>query len=329
MVGNELIHRRNILLFGLMGAFYFIQVTINIVLEGLTSVFPPVFLFILLGIILISLILKKVEPKVTMYVMIISMYIYLYFLLNDSPYLVNYLFMWLGLPLSAIYQNYKVVLIALIGSMILNYYSFFYLHQEIFPNVVKEDFVYLVLFGVFTAIFLLSFVHITLMLWKEVNEKNAKLQELAYYDYLTGAANRLLLKREFELLKETDARSIGLLFLDMNDFKSINDTYGHDVGDQLLAQVVSRVRDELQRTDLLCRLGGDEFVILISNPDNLIIRNLIDQIHHIMDKPFLIYDQTVQVSSSIGWSYTTDVCHADLEDMIKEADGDMYLAKAR
>ncbi len=151
MIDNELIHRRNILLFNLMVAFFFIQVTINIAIEGLASVFPPAFLFISVGILLLTMILKKVYPRVIMYVMITCTYIYFYFLLIDSPYLVNYLFMWLGLPLSAIYQSSRVVLLAFTGSMILNYYSFFYLHEDIFPNVVKGDFVYLVLFGVFST----------------------------------------------------------------------------------------------------------------------------------------------------------------------------------
>lgn len=143
MIGNEIIHRRNKLLFSLMVAFFYIQVTINIVIEGLASVFPPAFLFIIVGILLLMLIVKKVNPRVIMYVMIFCTYIYFYFLLTDSPYLVNYLFMWLGLPLSAIYQSYRVVLLAFTVSMIINYYSFFYLHEEIFPNVVKGDFVYL------------------------------------------------------------------------------------------------------------------------------------------------------------------------------------------
>ena len=132
---------------------------INIFIEGLASIFPPAFLFTVFGIILILLIHKKVNPKITMYVIISYMYIYFYFLLKDSPYLVNYLFMWLALPLSAIYQNSRVVVMAGVASIILTFHSFFYLHHEIFQNVVKGDFVYLVLFGVFITTFLLTFIH--------------------------------------------------------------------------------------------------------------------------------------------------------------------------
>lgn len=319
MIGNEIIHRRNSILFILISVFYFTQVMINIFIEGLASIFPPAFLFTVFGI-LILLIHKKVNSKITMYVMISCMYIYFYFLLNDSPYLVNYLFMWLALPLSAIYQNSRVVLIAGIASTILTFYSFFYLHHEIFPNVVKGDFVYLVLFGLFTTTFLLIFI-------QKIGEANAKLQELAYRDPLTGAANRLLLKEKFELLKTTKVHSIALLFIDMNGFKKINDTYGHEVGDQLLERIVSRLNSVLRDTDLLCRLGGDEFVILFSDIDDLILENIHSKIQCSLDKPMLLKDQTINVSASIGWYYTTEVAHADLEYMIKEADRAMYRAK--
>ena len=228
--------------------------------------------------------------------------------------------MWLALPLSAIYQNSRVVLVAGIASIILTFYSFFYLHHEIFPNVVKGDFVYLVLFGVFTTTFLLIFI-------QKIGEANAKLQELAYHDSLTGAANRLLLKEKFDLLKTTKVHSIALLFIDMNGFKKINDTYGHEVGDQLLERIVSRLNSVLRDTDLLCRLGGDEFVILFSNIDNLTLEITNKKIQCSLEKPMLLNQQKINVSASIGWYYTTEVAHADLENMIKKADRAMYKAK--
>lgn len=320
MIGNEFIHRRNLILFILISVFYFTQVTGNIFMEGLGSIFPPFFLFIIFGIIVILLIHNKVNPTVTMYVMIGFIYTYFYFLLNDSPYLVNYLFMWLGLPLSTIYQNVQVVVLAGVASIILTFYSFFHLHKEIFPNVVPEDFIYLILFGVFIITFLLLFIRI-------VRKANDKLQEIAYHDPLTGAANRLLLKNKFELLKDKNVHSISLLFIDMNGFKRINDTYGHDVGDQLLERVVLRLNNVLRGTDLLCRLGGDEFVILSSNINNKILESLLERIHLAIAKPIIIDQQMVEISASIGWTYTEEVLRADLENMIREADEAMYKEK--
>ncbi|WP_390287226.1 GGDEF domain-containing protein [Ureibacillus sp. GCM10028918] len=322
MIGYELMHRRNKILFILISIFYSVQAMINIVIEGFASIFPPAYLFILFVAILIGLIHKKVNPKITMYGLVSCMYVYFYFLLKDSPYLVNYLFMWLALPLSAIYQHTRVVVMAGIASTILTFYAFFYLYNEIFPNVAKEDFVYLVLFGLFMTAFLLTFIH-------RVKDANAKLQELAYLDPLTGAANRLFLNKKFDLLKESKVHSIALLFLDMNGFKKINDTYGHEVGDQLLEVVVQRINGVLRGTDLLCRLGGDEFVILLSNIDQPILESLSERIRFALDNPITLNHQLINVSASIGRSYTTETLQADLEVMIKEADRAMYKEKGR
>ncbi len=320
MNGNESIHRLNTILFILITVFYFVHVIINILIEGFGSVFPPAFLFIVFDIIFLLLIYKKIEPQITMYVIVISMYIYFYYLLSDSPFLVNYLFMWLALPLSTIYENTKLVMIAGIASIIITFYAFFYLHNEIFPNVVMEDFIYLILFGVFMTAFLLLFIH-------KIRKVKNSLKELAYKDPLTGAANRLLLKEKFDLLKSIKVHSIAIVFIDMNGFKRINDTYGHEVGDQLLERFVSRLNDFLRDTDLLCRLGGDEFIILSSNIDIENLESLLEKIQLVLDKPMNMNNLEIKVSASIGWSYSTEVSNADLEDMIKEADKAMYKAK--
>lgn len=313
-------HRRNSLLLLLISIFYFTQIIINIFIEGIASIFPPAIFFGVFGLIIILLIQKKVNAKFTMYVMIGSMYIYFYYLLNESPYLVNYFFMWLALPLSSIYQQIKAVLMAGVASIILTFYSFFYLHDEIFPNVIKEDFIYLVLFGIFITIFLIVFI-------LKVREANDKLQDLAYHDPLTGAANRLMLKVKFDLMKQENVDSLALLFLDMNGFKKINDTYGHEVGDQLLQIIVLRIDGVLRGTDLLCRLGGDEFVILTANINQSIVNKITDRIKSALEKPMILEQHIINVSASIGSYYTTEVVDANLDEMIKEADRAMYKVK--
>ena len=313
-------HRRNSLLLLLISIFYFTQIIINIFIEGIESIFPPAIFFGVFGLIMILLIQKKVNAKFTMYVMIGSMYIYFYYLLNESPYLVNYFFMWLALPLSAIYQQIKAVLMAGVASIILTFYSFFYLHDEIFPNVIKEDFIYLVLFGIFITIFLIVFI-------LKVREANDKLQDLAYHDPLTGAANRLMLKEKFDLMKHENVDSLALLFLDMNGFKKINDTYGHEVGDHLLQIIVLRIDGVLRETDLLCRLGGDEFVILTANINQSIVKKITERIKSVLEKPMILDQHIINVSASIGSYYTTGVLDANLDEMIKEADRAMYKEK--
>ena len=320
MMGTELMHRKNVILITLISVFYFFQIIINIIIEGLESIFPPAYYFFVLGSILSIMIYKKVNPKITMYAMIGCMYVYFYFLLKETPYLVNFLFMLLGIPLSTIYQNYRVVVIAGVSSMILTYFSFFYLHAEIFPNVDQWDFVYLITFDIFLTIFQLIVIY-------NIRKVNIKYQELAYQDSLTGAANRLFLKEKFQLLKLKKVQSIALIFIDMNGFKKINDTYGHEVGDQLLEIIVSRLKGVLRETDLLCRLGGDEFVVLASNVDHPILEKMSERIQTTLEKPIIINHHTIHVSASIGWYQTTQVSHADLDQMIKEADIAMYRAK--
>ena len=153
------------------------------------------------------------------------------------------------------------------------------------------------------------------------------MQELAYHDPLTGAGNRLLLKERFDRLRHSKVDSIGLLFMDMNGFKKINDTYGHDVGDRLLEIIVLRLNSVVRDTDFLCRLGGDEFVILFSNIDQVKLENKLKQIQVILEKPMVLNHETINVSASIGWYYTTDVLDANLEKMIEEADIAMYREK--
>lgn len=322
MNGKKTVRDCNAILLVLISAFYFLQVIINIFIEGIASIFPPAFLFTGSALILLIMIHRKINPKITMYGLISSMYLYCYFLLQASPYLVNYLFMWLALPFSAIYQNVRVVLMAGIASILLTFYAFFFLHDKIFLNVAESDFIFFVLFGVFMCAFLLLFI-------QKVKETKAKLQKLAYLDSLTGAANRLLLKEKFDFLKESKAHSIALLFLDMDGFKKINDTYGHEIGDQLLVVSVSRINSVLRESDLLCRLGGDEFVILLSNIDEEILQSLSERIQVALEQPIILNNQRINVSASIGWSYTAGTSQADLELMIKESDIAMYKEKGR
>ena len=185
MNGNESIKRGNLALFTLISFFYSIQIIINISIEGLNSIFPPAFLFIVFAIILLLMIYLKINPKITMYAMNSCIYIYFYYLLNDSPYLVNYLFMWLALPLIAIYLNSRVIVISGIASIALTIYTFYnHFYNEVFLSFFKEDFIYLILFGVGFSSLLLVYIY-------KAKEAKEKLQELAFHDPLTGAGNRM------------------------------------------------------------------------------------------------------------------------------------------
>lgn len=157
-----------------------------------------------------------------------------------------------------------------------------------------------------------------------------KLKHLAHHDALTGLANRSLLaesiKQAIEIAKEK-THSVAVLFLDLDRFKMINDTLGHDVGDLFLQVVAKRLYATLRTSDIVARIGGDEFVIII--PQISDDENVIDVAQKIINSfidPFMVKDQEFFVTTSIGISlYPHD--GQDSLTLLKNADVAMYLAK--
>ncbi|MGB5824314.1 MAG: EAL domain-containing protein [Proteocatella sp.] len=171
------------------------------------------------------------------------------------------------------------------------------------------------------------------MLKTEINERR-KIQEeitnLAYHDHLTGLPNRLLLAERLEqaiLLAGRIEKHIGVVFIDLDNFKIINDTMGHAVGDELLKLVAGRLKEAVRRDDTVSRLGGDEFILMVQNVvdlDDIII--ILEKIHCCFKSNFTLKNQEVKVNASIGVSvYPND--GKDVESLIKNADLAMYEAK--
>ncbi|MHB8127882.1 MAG: EAL domain-containing protein [Mobilitalea sp.] len=156
------------------------------------------------------------------------------------------------------------------------------------------------------------------------------IQLLAYYDSLTGIPNRTLfydrLKTALSRAKSNDS-GVALFFMDIDRFKLINDSLGHDVGDQLLIEVSKRIQSIIRESDTLSRLSGDEFTLIIESPkcaeDAITVaENIINQIN----KPFLLLGREVTISISIGIAIAPydDIT---LEGIIRKADSAMYHAK--
>ena len=157
------------------------------------------------------------------------------------------------------------------------------------------------------------------------------LLDKAYHDALTGLPNRLLLNARIEHAMRQSYRHaciVAILFIDLDNFKQINDTYGHRVGDKLLVAVTERLKGTLRQTDTLARLGGDEFVVVldrIAHEGNIVtaVEKLIAQLS---DTPYLIEDMEHYVSASIGVSiYPEDGTQA--AQLLELADVAMYRAK--
>lgn len=173
--------------------------------------------------------------------------------------------------------------------------------------------------------FVLVFTDITAQKQAEEN-----LRYLANYDALTGLPNRaLLMDRIFHGIEQAkrEQRSLALCFIDLDKFKQINDSLGHDVGDLLLKQVAKRLTSTLRLTDTVARLGGDEFVVLLEgykNDDNIshVARKMLKSI----GEPMLLNSHHVSVSPSIGIAVFPDDAN-DGTELMKHADVAMYHAK--
>lgn len=159
-----------------------------------------------------------------------------------------------------------------------------------------------------------------------------QLERHAFYDLLTGLPNRaLLLDRLRHSLSriEREAKLVGVLFIDLDGFKIINDTLGHAAGDQVLREVAQRITSCLRTGDTAGRLGGDEFVVVVESIDDpQAIVQIADRIISRVQQPVTSGEQEVFVSCSVGIR-TSRAGEASTEDLLRDADIAMYWAKSR
>ena len=211
---------------------------------------------------------------------------------------------WLGVPLK--------IESKIIGSMILQSY----IDPDIYS---KKD------------IKLMEFVSQQVATAIERKQIEEKLKFLSLYDYLTKLPNRVLfydrMKQEIAYAKR-ERKKFSLMFLDLDNFKEVNDKFGHDIGDQLLQGVAKRFSKLLRKTDTICRLGGDEFIILLprlTQPRENTV-DVAQKILSSLNEPFSIRDNKIYANTSIGIALYPDDGEKE-EVLIKSADKAMYLAK--
>lgn len=164
----------------------------------------------------------------------------------------------------------------------------------------------------------------------ERRRREKEVERLAYFDALTGLPNRRHLREHAETAlaqaAETD-RPLSVLYLDLDRIKDINDTLGHDVGDRLLVQVATRLRQMLRERDMLARLGGDEFAIVTPVAGNDEVTSIAHRLLLRFKPPFFVNGHAINLRASIGVvRYPSD--GATLDELLKHADIAMYRAKA-
>lgn len=158
-----------------------------------------------------------------------------------------------------------------------------------------------------------------------------QLEQMARYDSLTGLPNRTLVTDRLQqamIQHERRELCLAVAFIDLDGFKEVNDTHGHDVGDKLLRELAARMRHALREGDTIGRLGGDEFIALIidlcARADST---HLLDRLLKAASDPIQLGDLELRVSASIGVSFYPQDKAADSDDLLRQADTAMYEAK--
>lgn len=164
-----------------------------------------------------------------------------------------------------------------------------------------------------------------------IKDHEKHLQHIAHYDTLTGLANRVLLSDRLEqAMMQTSRRGshLAVAYLDLDGFKEINDTHGHDAGDQLLMAISQNMKRSLREGDTLSRLGGDEFVaVLLDLEDFESSIPTLKRLLHAASQPVVYEDVVLEVSASLGVTFYPQQDEIEADQLLRQADQAMYQAK--
>jgi diguanylate cyclase (GGDEF)-like protein/PAS domain S-box-containing protein len=174
-----------------------------------------------------------------------------------------------------------------------------------------------------------------LAIYNDISERKRdeeRLQYLASHDSLTGLPNRSLFQERLQNALENaeqNHKSVGILFMDLDGFKQVNDAYGHEIGDMVLQIVSERLAGLLRHSDTVARLGGDEFAFILVHPlERMDASKIAERIMEVLKEPIRVKDHTVSVFASVGISlYPQDGTNPD--DLMRNADHAMYAAKTQ
>ncbi|WP_424768946.1 sensor domain-containing diguanylate cyclase [Paenibacillus sp. sgz302251] len=154
----------------------------------------------------------------------------------------------------------------------------------------------------------------------------AELENAVLMDHLTNTYNRNYLTKLFSSWEEENKEHLGLLFIDIDDFKSVNDRHGHEIGDLILKEVAHRLKKQVCQKAAVTRLGGDEFILLIPDyKDTNEVERLAEELIYIMKEPIRVRETCIEVSLSIGIAYYSQ--GMDLNGLLSRADKAMYFVK--
>jgi len=168
---------------------------------------------------------------------------------------------------------------------------------------------------------------------RDISERKGiekKIEHFAHYDVLTDLPNRVLLLDRLEralAVAHRTKQKLAVLFLDLDGFKTVNDTYGHKAGDAVLKEVASRLMKVIRKADNVGRIGGDEFVMTLANIKNIhCVELVISKLLEAIERPFMHAGHDLRIGASIGISMYPDNA-LDRDTLVSQADSAMYIAK--
>ncbi|MDC7234925.1 MAG: diguanylate cyclase [Spirochaetales bacterium] len=195
--------------------------------------------------------------------------------------------------------------------------------KDLFHKLLLYSFVAAIFFGILTY-FLAGAV-------EQRNRLKEELTHSALYDSLTGLANRTLLRtRIIQHIEEYKRyrQKFAVMFIDLDGFKKVNDTMGHDAGDELLIMVAERLTGTVRSSDTVARVGGDEFVILMTHLEQRNDCSIIaEKVLKSLGKDFSIGDNVAEIGASIGVVFVKDEDDPQIDDLLSRADQAMYAVK--
>lgn len=166
---------------------------------------------------------------------------------------------------------------------------------------------------------------------RRIEAQQKQLEQMAYYDSLTDLPNRRLIdkliKQELSLMQQQGHESV-IIILDIDDFKNINDTYGHPVGDRILMQLADLLKNNIRESDTVSRFGGEEFIILMTEAsveEGFVFAERLRKI--ITDKKFVVGSSVLQITSSFGVSSLVHAKEQGSEEYYYQVDKALYFAK--
>lgn len=211
-------------------------------------------------------------------------------------------------------------------SLVLTTLYFFHMNEGSFVGNTKVNDIININFFILNHIILVPLIGI---LFREKNEALQALSQMAKRDHLTGVKNRNALDEEIDkcvyLAKKFNQNGL-VCYIDLDNFKSVNDNYGHDIGDKLLKEVTKRISENIRVTDTLIRLGGDEFLLILNNIEQYEANNLLNRIMKTINSIEYIDNNKIDISVSIGVAS----CLKDGEtskELLQKADEAMYKIK--